>query len=271
MNPRRHEVNACLITVVSVESFLLSSSLSRSSACRLLPRKGRWCRGLGCRGSSRFSLGSGISSCPSATRSIRTALRCQEEGMLLRRRPEDRPTWAMNSIRMDRPVPGVSSAWRKLVLAAGPAEDLRAPMPADSDRDPEDRDLDPESLDRDHARAGIGIRTSGNWLPIVRLFPQASGESAAILGTTMRTQSPDTSPKIEAFLIEAYRRMTPGEKLLCVMDLNRTAQALAESRIRATYGPEISEREVRLRLASLWLDRKTMIKAFGWDPEVEGY
>jgi hypothetical protein len=42
-------------------------------------------------------------------------------------------------------------------------------------------------------------------------------------------------------------------------------------RIQARYGPDLSERELRLRLAALWLDRETMIDAFGWDPEVEGY
>jgi len=87
----------------------------------------------------------------------------------------------------------------------------------------------------------------------------------------MKTQSIDTSPEIEALLIEAYRRMSPAEKLAKVCDLNRTVRLLAEARLRATYGPEISEREVRLRLASLTVDRETMIRAFGWDPEVEGY
>src|SRR6185295_5081577 len=123
-----------------------------------------------------------------------------------------------------------------------------------------------------HARAGIGIRTSGNWLPIVRLFPQASGESAAILGTTMRTQSPDTSPKIEAFLIEAYRRMTPlSPNRASARSTGRRSPAWAVRLRSMTHSSFSPEREVRLRLASLWLDRKTMIKAFGWDPEVEGY
>jgi len=44
-----------------------------------------------------------------------------------------------------------------------------------------------------------------------------------------------------------------------------------ERRIQARYGPDLTERELRLRLAALWLDRETMIEAFGWDPEVEGY
>lgn len=87
----------------------------------------------------------------------------------------------------------------------------------------------------------------------------------------MRTQSTDTSPEIEEILLEGYRRMPPFEKLRQVFDLNHTAQRMAALRIEARYGPNLTERELRLRLAALWLDRETMINAFGWDPEVEGY
>lgn len=87
----------------------------------------------------------------------------------------------------------------------------------------------------------------------------------------MKTQSPDTPPEIEAILLEGYRRMTPFEKLMQVFELNYMAQSMAAMRIQAQYGPDLSERELRLRLAALWVDRETMIEAFGWDPEVEGY
>ncbi len=87
----------------------------------------------------------------------------------------------------------------------------------------------------------------------------------------MRTQSTDTPPEVEEILLEGYRRMPPIEKLRQVFDLNRTAQRMALLRIEARYGPNLTERELRLRLAALWLDRETMIKAFGWDPEIEGY
>jgi hypothetical protein len=87
----------------------------------------------------------------------------------------------------------------------------------------------------------------------------------------MRTLSPDTPPEIEEILLEGYRRMTPQQKLARVMDLNRAVQEMAAARIRTDYGPGLSERELHLRLAALWLDRETMIRAFGWDPEVEGY
>ena len=87
----------------------------------------------------------------------------------------------------------------------------------------------------------------------------------------MKTQSDDTPPEIEERLLEGYRRMTPWEKLRQVFELNRMAQQMAAMRIQAQYGPNLSERELRLRLAALWLDRETMIEAFGWDPEEKGY
>jgi hypothetical protein len=87
----------------------------------------------------------------------------------------------------------------------------------------------------------------------------------------MRTQSIDTPPEIEEMLLERYRQMSPGEKLRSVQDLNRAVQLMALAGIRSRHGSDLSERELRLRLAALWLDRETMIEVFGWDPEIEGY
>jgi hypothetical protein len=80
----------------------------------------------------------------------------------------------------------------------------------------------------------------------------------------------DTSPTIQRLLITGYRRMSPQQKLKRVSELNKAVQQLALARILKTYGT-ISEREQQLRLASLWLDRDTMIRVFHWDPRREGY
>ena len=80
----------------------------------------------------------------------------------------------------------------------------------------------------------------------------------------------DTSPDAERFLIEGYRRMSPSDKLARVFSLNRMIEQLQRARITADYG-EMSEREMRLRLASLRLGRETMVKVFGWDPEEKGW
>jgi hypothetical protein len=63
--------------------------------------------------------------------------------------------------------------------------------------------------------------------------------------------------------------MTPQEKFEQVAALNLTFLTLAEARIRERH-EGISDRELRLRMGSLWIDRDTMIKAFGWDPDKEG-
>jgi hypothetical protein len=80
----------------------------------------------------------------------------------------------------------------------------------------------------------------------------------------------DTPPAVERMLIEGYRRMPPREKLQRVVALNRALEQLARARIRAQYGDDLPERQVRLRLAALRLDRRLMVEAFGWDPRVRG-
>lgn len=88
---------------------------------------------------------------------------------------------------------------------------------------------------------------------------------------TRRPLSPDTTPEAEELLLTGYRAMSPEEKLRRIFDLNRLAEEVAAERIRSQYGPDLSARELQLRLAALRIDRETMIRAFGWDPEVEGY
>lgn len=80
----------------------------------------------------------------------------------------------------------------------------------------------------------------------------------------------DTDPKIAKIIIEGYRKMTPLQKLQKVGELNKSIQQIALARIKKQYG-DISEREQRLHLASLWIDRDIMINVFNWDPEEKGY
>jgi hypothetical protein len=80
----------------------------------------------------------------------------------------------------------------------------------------------------------------------------------------------DTSPEAHKVLIEGYRRMSPTEKMQQACELSKAVRQAALARIRRQYG-DMSEREEKLRLASLWIDRETMIRAFNWDPKKEGY
>ncbi len=81
----------------------------------------------------------------------------------------------------------------------------------------------------------------------------------------------DTPPAVERLLIEGYRTMLPHERLERVVSLNRALDRLGRARLRARYGADLSERELRLRLAALRLDRETMVKVFDWDPRERGY
>ncbi len=70
-------------------------------------------------------------------------------------------------------------------------------------------------------------------------------------------------------MVEGYRRMTPAEKFARVQALNEGVLQMAAARIRKQHAPT-TDRELRLRLAALWLDDRTMRRVFDWDPAVRG-
>lgn len=70
-------------------------------------------------------------------------------------------------------------------------------------------------------------------------------------------------------MLHGYRKMTPAEKFARIEALNEMTLQMAAARIRQQYQPE-NERELRLRLAALWLDDETMQRVFNWDPTVKG-
>ena len=80
----------------------------------------------------------------------------------------------------------------------------------------------------------------------------------------------DTDPETERLLIELSRNRPIWKQFKQVGALNRMTRAFAMAGIRQRY-PEASEEEVRRRLAAVLFDRETVIKVFGWDPEIEGY
>ena len=86
----------------------------------------------------------------------------------------------------------------------------------------------------------------------------------------MKQHLSDTSSRIQQMILHGYRQMPPSHKLARVQELTHAVQQLALARIRLQYGA-VSEREQRLRLAALWLDRETMRRVFQWDPQEKGY
>jgi len=83
-------------------------------------------------------------------------------------------------------------------------------------------------------------------------------------------QPNDTHPKVEAFLIEGYRKMSPAQKLERVRALTRAVQEVALLDVRRRH-PDADEREQALRVASRWIEPDLMVRAFGWDVREVGY
>jgi hypothetical protein len=85
-----------------------------------------------------------------------------------------------------------------------------------------------------------------------------------------RTQSADTSPEAERFIIERLRELPIWRKAEMITAITRAAEEMSLAGLRARY-PEAQDDELRLRLAALRLDRDTMVRLFGWDPVEKGY
>jgi uncharacterized protein YaeQ len=90
------------------------------------------------------------------------------------------------------------------------------------------------------------------------------------MGTRYRTQSPDTSREAEERQIAHWRALPDAEKARVLSEMTRAAQQLARAGVLARH-PAANDDEVRLRVLALRLDRETMVRFFGWDPEREGY
>ena len=87
----------------------------------------------------------------------------------------------------------------------------------------------------------------------------------------MSTAPPnDTHPKIEAILIEGYRKMSASQKLERVCALTQAVQELARLDVRRRH-PNADAREQALRVASRWIEPELMVRAFGWDVREVGY
>ena len=80
----------------------------------------------------------------------------------------------------------------------------------------------------------------------------------------------DTDKKAERILVELARATPVWGKIQQVADATEASRAFALAGIKSRH-PEASQEELKLRLAALALDRDTMIRVYGWDPEVEGY
>lgn len=66
-------------------------------------------------------------------------------------------------------------------------------------------------------------------------------------------------------MLELYARMSPAQKANKVFDLMRATRELSALRIRSEH-PELSEREIQVRVAALIYGRDLVKRATGIDP-----
>lgn len=76
----------------------------------------------------------------------------------------------------------------------------------------------------------------------------------------------DTDPKALEVFLDLQRAMSPAEKLAHTLELSEIVMRLSEAGVRSLY-PGADDREVFLRMAARRLDRDTMIRVYGWDPQ----
>lgn len=89
-------------------------------------------------------------------------------------------------------------------------------------------------------------------------------------GTGPRPVARDTRPEAEKVWIEGLRRMSLQEKARALDALHQAAWRMALEGVKQRH-PDAGEEEIRLRLGALRIPRDLMIRAFGWDPEKEGW
>jgi hypothetical protein len=82
----------------------------------------------------------------------------------------------------------------------------------------------------------------------------ASGSQQAVL-------TADTTADVERHQVEAWRRLSPAERLRMVSDTTRAVIDLSRAGIRRRY-PQASERECFLRLAAILLGVDTARKVY---------
>jgi len=81
-----------------------------------------------------------------------------------------------------------------------------------------------------------------------------------------RTALTDTSPAAEELQFAVWRQMTPTQKYAAFRQLQAMAEAFATAGIKRRH-PHADGHEVFLRRIALHLDRDTMVRCYGWDPE----
>ena len=76
----------------------------------------------------------------------------------------------------------------------------------------------------------------------------------------------DTDPRALEVFLDLQRKMDVSQKFQAIFGLMAMLWNFSEAGVRSMY-PKANDREVFLRTAARRLDRDTMIRVYGWDPQ----
>ena len=86
----------------------------------------------------------------------------------------------------------------------------------------------------------------------------------------MKPLSPDTSTDAQRVQFELLRRLSPAQKLALAFELTDTMRELILADLRHRF-PQAGDVEIKRRFIARVLLREDVIRAYGFDPQAEGY
>jgi hypothetical protein len=98
----------------------------------------------------------------------------------------------------------------------------------------------------------------------------ATTQGTAREGESYRPQSRDADAVFERVLFERWRTMDAVEKAELINSMARDAAELTRAGVRMRH-PSADDQEIEMRSIALRLGRELMVRAYGWDPDVEGW
>jgi len=86
----------------------------------------------------------------------------------------------------------------------------------------------------------------------------------------MKPLSPDTSNDAQQVQFELLRRLSPAQKLALAFELTDTMRNLILADLHHRF-PEAGDAEIKRRFIARVLPREDVIRAYGFDPQAEGF
>ena len=86
----------------------------------------------------------------------------------------------------------------------------------------------------------------------------------------MKPLSPDTTPEAQRKHYELMRKLSPEQKLTMAFALTDATRTLVLEDLKYRF-PDADNNEIRRRFIARVLPREDVIRAYGFDPNAEGF